>query len=805
MMLLLSLLAIWALVAVLVYRQVALAAASAIVLIAWLVLGAVTPILYSPWLLTPLALVLVVLNIPGIRRSALTKPVFNALKKSMPPISATERDALEAGTTWWEKQLFSGKPDWNEFAQISLPQLTAEEQSFLDNEVSELCSLLDEWKIQNDLKDLPPEAWQYLKDKKFFGLIIPKEYGGLDFGPHAQSRIMSKIASRSGTAAVTAMVPNSLGPGELLVKYGTEEQRQRWLPGLANGTEIPCFGLTGPEAGSDAGSIPDTGIVCKGMHEGQQVIGLKLTFSKRWITLAPVATVVGLAFKLYDPEGLLGDPSKKEYGITCALIPAKHPGVEIGQRHNPGQPFMNGPIFGSDVFIPLDWIIGGAAMAGKGWRMLIECLGAGRGVSLPSLSTASGEMNYRMVGAYARIRRQFNTEVGKFEGVQEATADIAASGYALEAMRQFVTKGLETGAPSVMTAMAKYHATEMMRKSVEHSMDVVGGRAIQKGPRNFLVASYHAVPVAITVEGANILTRSLMIFGQGAMRCHPFLFEEMQAMELADTDEALKKFDKLFTSHLGHIANNLLRAKLLGFLGGRFSSVPANADDFSKRWYQRINLLSASLASMSDIALGILGGNLKRRELLSARLGDVHSQLFIACSILKFHSAHPRTRAEDAHAEYALTRSLYIAQEALRDFADNFPQKWIAKTIRFITMPFGKVVKKPSDNLIRELGDLIMEENPVRQMLAQYLYISHDPEDAAGRVESTYQLLLALGPVWHAFLKAKNTGKISGATTEELAKDAAAKNIIQPHDVARVVEYDARRFDCLLTDAFDKL
>ena len=805
MMLLLSLLAIWVLVALLTYRQVALAAASSIVIIAWLVLGAVTPAMLSPWLVVPLALVLVVLNVGSVRRAILTKPVFAMLKKSMPPISATERDALEAGTTWWEKELFSGRPDWNEFAQISLPQLTAEEQKFIDNEVSELCSLLDEWKIQNDLKDLPPEAWQYLKDKNFFGLIIPKEYGGRDFSPYAQSRIMSKIASRSGTAAVTAMVPNSLGPGELLVKYGTEEQRQRWLPGLANGTEIPCFGLTGPEAGSDAGSIPDTGIVCKGMHDGQEVIGLKLTFSKRWITLAPVATVVGLAFKVYDPEGLLGDPTKKEYGITCALIPANHPGVEIGKRHNPGSPFMNGPIFGTDVFIPADWIIGGAAMAGKGWRMLIECLGAGRGVSLPALSTASGEMNYRMVGAYARIRRQFNMEVGKFEGVQEASADIAASGYALEAMRQFVTKGLETGAPSVMTAMAKYHATEMMRKSVEHSMDIVGGRAIQKGPRNFLVASYHSVPVAITVEGANILTRSLMIFGQGAMRCHPFLFEEMLAMQLEDGSEGLKKFDKLFISHLGHIANNMLRTKLLGAVCGRFSSVPANADDFSKRWYQRINLLSAALASMSDIALGVLGGNLKRRELLSARLGDVHSQLFIASSILKFHSAHARTRAEDAHAEYALTRSLFIAQEALRDFSDNFPLKWLAKIIRFIAMPYGKIVNKPNDNLIRELGDLIMEENPVRQMLGQYLYISHDPQDAMGRVESTYQLLLSLGPVWHAFLKAKNSGKISGATTEALAKDAAEKNIIQPHDVARVVEYDARRFDCLLTDAFDKL
>ncbi len=806
MMLLLSLLAIGVLVAVLTYHQVALVASSCVVIIAWLGLGLlVTPYLLSPWLVVPFVAILVVLNVGSVRRAVLTKPVFAMLKRSMPPISATERDALEAGTTWWEKELFSGNPDWNEFAQISLPQLTAAEQSFIDNEVNELCLLLDEWDIQQNRKDLSPEAWQYLKDKNFFGLIIPKEYGGRDFSPYAQSRIMSKIASRSGTAAVTAMVPNSLGPGELLVKYGTEEQRQRWLPGLANGTEIPCFGLTGPEAGSDAGSIPDTGIVCRGMHEGQEVIGLKLTFSKRWITLAPVATVVGLAFKVYDPEGLLGDPGKKEYGITCALIPAKHPGVEIGKRHNPGSPFMNGPIYGTDVFIPVDWIIGGAAMAGKGWRMLIECLGAGRGVSLPALSTASGEMNYRMVGAYARIRRQFNTEIGKFEGVQEATAEIAASGYALEAMRQFVTKGLETGAPSVMTAMAKYHATELMRKSVEHSMDVVGGRAIQKGPRNFLVASYHSVPVAITVEGANILTRSLMIFGQGAMRCHPFLFEEMLAMQLEDGNEGLKKFDALFIRHLGHIFSNLLRTKLFGATRGRISSVPANADAFSKRWYQRINLFSAALASMSDIALGVLGGNLKRRELLSARLGDVHSQLFIACAILKFHSAHPRTAAEDAHADYALHRALFIAQEALRDFSLNFPQKWLASLVRFLAMPFGNVVNKPCDDSIRELGDLIMEDNPVRQMLGQYLYVSHDPEDAFGRVESTYQMLLALGPVWHAFLKAKNSGKISGATTEDLAKDAAEKNIIQPHDVARIVEYDARRFDCLITDAFDKL
>lgn len=802
-MLLVSLLAILALAAFFVYRQIALSAGSALVVLAWLVLSTIEPRLLSPWALIPLISFLLIINVGPLRRALLTKPVFGTLKKTMPSMSITEREALEAGTTWWEKELFSGKPNWNEFAQITLPQLTAEEQSFLDNEVSEFCSLLDEWDIQHNRKDLSPEAWQYLKDKGFFGLIIPKEFGGHDFSPYAQSRVMSKIASRSGTAAVTAMVPNSLGPGELLMKYGTEEQKQFWLPNLAKGIEIPCFGLTGPEAGSDAGSIPDTGIVCKGMHDGEEVLGLRLTFSKRWITLAPVATVVGLAFKLHDPEGLLGNPDKKEYGITCALVPANHPGMEIGKRHNPGSPFMNGPVFGTDVFIPIDWIIGGAAMAGKGWRMLIECLGAGRGVSLPALSTASGEVNYRMVGAYARIRRQFNTEIGKFEGVQEATAEIAGSAYMLEAMRQLVTKGLETGAPAVMTAMAKYHATETMRKSVEHSMDVLGGRAIQQGPRNFIVHSYQSVPVAITVEGANILTRSLMIFGQGAMRCHPYLFQELLAMEEPDQAHGIKTFDKLFMAHLGHVFSNYMRTLVLGLTRGYFSSVPANADNFSSRWYQRINLLSASFATMSDVALAVLGGNLKRRELLSARLGDVHSQLFIACAILKYHSAHPRTDAEDVHAEYAVTVALYKAQEALTEFAKNFPVGWVSKMINYTTLIWGQIVWKPSDELVRELGDLIMEDNPVRQQLAHYVFVSHDPEDAMGRVESTFQMLLALGPLWSTYLKVQN--KLAGSTMAEKLQDAVAKNIIQPQDVNRLLEYDARRFDCILTDAFDNL
>lgn len=750
-----------------------------------------------------LAIVLV-LNIRSLREKLLSKPAFYGLRKSMPSMSDTEREALEAGTTWWEKDLFSGHPDWAVFSDINLPQLSDAEQSFIDNEVEGLCELINEWDIK-ERKDLSPETWKYLRDKGFFGLIIPEEFGGRHFSPYAQSRIMSKIASRSCTAAVTAMVPNSLGPGELLAKYGTEEQKQRWLPGLANGTEMPCFGLTGPEVGSDAGAIPDLGIVCKGTHEGQEVIGLKLTFRKRWITLAPIATVIGLAFKLKDPEGLLGDSKKSDYGITCALLPADHPGVIIGNRHNPGAPFMNGPIRGEDVFIPVDWIIGGADMAGKGWRMLVECLGAGRGVSLPSLATAGCEMSYLTVGAYARVRRQFNMPVGKFEGVQEATAEIAANAYTLEAMRQLVTKGLESGAPSVLTAMAKYHATERMRDSINHAMDVVGGRAIQMGPRNFLASTYQTTPVAITVEGANILTRSLIIFGQGSLRCHPLLFSELETLQLDDEQAALKKFDGLLLQHLGHSCNNAARLLVHGLTFSYFSPTPESANEFSKCWYQGINHLSAALATCADVALGTLGGQVKRRELLSARLGDIHSELFIACSILKYWESQPRSEAGDDHASYALQRSLHNAQEALKAFCSNFPIRPLGILMRVLSLPLGSVYKAPNDDLIRELGDQILEPTAVREDLSQYVYLSKDPEDAVGRVETTYQMLLDVNDQWHAFSRAFGKGKLENTDIDLALKEAADKGIIAEEDIEPLKAYNLRRFDCMLTDDFKEL
>ncbi|MCB1690056.1 MAG: acyl-CoA dehydrogenase [Halioglobus sp.] len=799
---LLSTLLFVVLLAVVFYYRPSLSSGSVIVIAGTAAIAVITD---DAWiLLVIVVLAAAVLNVEALRRQVLTEPVYRLLRRSLPAMSSTEKEALEAGTTWWEKDLFSGSPDWGKFDRIALPQLSEAEQAFIDVEVEALCHLIDDWEVQRR-QDLSPETWQYLREHGFFGLIIPEEFGGRAFSPYAQSRVMSKIASRSITAAVTAMVPNSLGPGELLVKYGTEEQKKRWLPGLADGTELPCFGLTGPEAGSDAGAIPDTGIVCMGEFEGEEVLGLNLTFSKRWITLAPVATVVGLAFQLRDPDGLLGDPETVDYGITCALLPATHPGIEIGKRHNPGVPFMNGPIKGENVFIPVDWIIGGAEMAGKGWRMLIECLAAGRGVSLPALATASGEMCYLTVGAFARVRRQFNIEIGNFEGVQEATADIAAGAYTLEAMRQLVTCGLDEGAPSVLTAMAKYHATERMRVLVNHGMDVVSGRAIQLGPRNFMASAYHALPVAITVEGANILTRSLMIFGQGALRCHPYLFDEMQSLQHEREQAGVNEFEPLFLQHLGHVGSNFSRLLLYGFTAARFSPVPAEAGEFSKRWYQRINQLSAALAFCADVALGTLGGDLKRRELLSARLGDVHSELFIACSILKYHDSQASGAAATLHADYAVRQSLASAQHALAAFCRNFPVRWLGRVLQLACLPPGSSVHAPGDDQVRDLGDLIMEPNPVRTALADMVYLSSDPEDAVGRLETTYQLLLEVESAWQVFARARSKGELSAQDLEGALKEATDKGLITADEAAALAEYDARRYDCLLTDHFDQL
>ena len=765
----------------------------------------------SPWSLMlgiPLALLCLVLLIAPLRQSLITKPVYKALGGAMPSMSDTEREALDAGTSWWEKELFMGAPDWDTFAKYPYPELSEEEQSFIDNEVEVLCAMLDEWQIHHEDKELSPEAWRFIKANGFLGLIIPKEYGGLEFSSYAQSRVMSKIASRSPTAAVTCMVPNSLGPGELLMHYGTDEQKQRWLPGLAKGEEVPCFGLTGPEAGSDAGAIPDTGVVCYGMHEGEQVLGLRMNFSKRWITLAPIATVVGLAFKMHDPEGLLGDPEKTDYGITCALVPASHEGVVTGPRHNPiGSPFMNGTVDGKDVFIPLDYIIGGVENAGRGWRMLMECLGVGRGISLPALSTSASEVTYLTVGAFAKVREQFKISVGKFEGVQDATSRMASNTYMLEAFRHLVTCGLnQGGTPSVMTAMAKYYATETMRMVVNDGMDVVGGRAVQMGPRNFLAIPYQAIPVSITVEGANILTRSLMIFGQGAMRCHPYLFDELQLLQSDDKEGALKQFDNLFFKHLGYTFNRGAKAFVAGYVGGS-NHAPSFADGFTRPYYKDINRLSAGFALTADMSLGLLAGDLKRKEMLSGRLADIHSHLFICTAILQFYEYGSKSKAERLHAEVALKNSLYTIQEAFLSLFANFPNRMAASLVSFVTFPSGRIFAPVSDELKRQLGDTFMDDfeaNPFRDYLKTMVYYNTEPDDVTGRMEHAYQTLLDVEPLWQKFKKAEHKDSFEGLTFEDHVVYASQNGDITEEEAEVLIQYNAIRFDSLLTDVFDK-
>ncbi len=766
-----------------------------------------TALILTPWALIlgiPLIVLSIIILFAPLRIKLITQPAYKTLANSMPSISTTEQEALEAGTSWWEKELFMGAPDWSQFEKYPYPTLSAEEQSFIDNEVELLCSMLDEWEIHHHLKDLPPEVWQFIKDKGFLGLIIPKSFGGKEFSSFAQSRIMSKIASRSLTTAVSCMVPNSLGPGELLMHYGTDAQKQQYLPGLAKGEEIPCFGLTSPEAGSDAGAIPDSGVVCYGEYEGAQVLGLRMNFSKRWITLAPIATVVGLAFKLYDPEGLLGDKNKTEYGITCALIPASHAGVKIGARHYPGSPFMNGTVEGEDVFIPIEWIIGGQENAGKGWRMLMECLGVGRGISLPALATAAGEMSYLTVGAFAKIRQQFNISVGKFEGVQEATSEIASDAYMLEAFRYLVTCGLnQGGTPAVMTAMAKYYATETMRKVVNHGMDIAGGRAIQLGPRNFLALTYQAIPIAITVEGANILTRSLMIFGQGSMRCHPYLFEELQLLQSEDKNNSVKKFDDLLFKHLGYTFNRGARSFAYGWTGGS-SDAPQSVDQFTASYYKTINRFSANFALVSDMSLGLLAGDLKRKEMLSGRLADIHAHLFISTAILKFYEAGQKTEAEQLHAKLALQKAFLNIQEAFWGLFENFPAKLPAAFVKWICFPLGRVISKPDDELKQQVAELMMQEHPFREQLKHHVFYSTKADDVTGRLEHTFQILRTLEPLWDKFKKAESKGKFTGLTFEENIAQAIKEGFISESEAQQLLQYNAIRFDSMLTDVFDE-
>lgn len=709
---------------------------------------------------------------PGLRRQWLTLPVFRFFQRVLPPMSATEQEALQAGGVWWEAELFKGDPDWSTLLGYPRPQLSAEEQRFLDQETETLCAMLDDWRIVHEDRDLPPEVWKYIKDKGFLGMIIPKTFGGLGFSALAHSTVVTKLATRSASAAVTVMVPNSLGPAELLLKYGTDAQRQRWLPGLARGEEVPCFALTSPEAGSDAGSLIDRGIVCRGTHEGQECLGIRLTWNKRYITLAPVATVLGLAFKLYDPEQLLG--TNEELGITVALIPTNHPGVEIGNRHNPMRmAFMNGPTHGTDVFIPLDWIIGGVDYAGRGWQMLVECLSEGRAISLPALSTAIGKLCYLTTGAYASLRTQFNSPIALFEGVEEALARIAGRTYLLESARLLTAGAVDLHArPSVVSAIAKYHMTELSRDVIRDAMDIHGGRGLIMGPANYLAHGYMSTPIAITVEGANILTRNLIIFGQGAIRCHPFIFREMQAAKDPDDLQGLKTFDGLIFRHIGYGISNVVRTLSLSLTGARFVRKPFNDD--ASGYFQQLTRLSSSLALVADIAMLLLGGALKRKERLSARLGDVLSQLYLGSAVLKYYADQGRHADDLPYVHWNLQQALYLGQQALVHCLENLPNRPVAWILRWVVFPFGLPYQPPTDALDHAVVQTMLKPGPLRDRITAHTFVGSTETDPVWRVESAFRQVHASRELRQALRRAVREGQLPETTDAMALADAAA-------------------------------
>ncbi|WP_454631239.1 acyl-CoA dehydrogenase [Bradyrhizobium cenepequi] len=708
----------------------------------------------------------------SFRRDFITKPIFAFARGVMPTMSDTEREALEAGDVWWDADLFSGNPDWSKLLAYPRAELTEEEKAFLDGPVNELCKMLDEWKIFWEWRDLPREVWDFIKREKFFGMIIPKEFGGLGFSPYAHSEVVRKLSSRSLTAAVTVMVPNSLGPGELLMRFGTKEQQQKWLPRLASGHDVPCFGLTSPEAGSDAASMVDTGVVCKGDFEGREVVGLRLNWHKRYITLGPVATLLGLAFKAYDPDHLIGD--REDLGITVALIPTHLPGVEIGHRHLPAmQVFQNGPNWGRDVFIPLDYIIGGKERLGQGWKMLMTALAAGRGISLPSLSAAGAAYAARTTGAYARIREQFGVSISKFEGVEEPLARIVGTAYLLDAARRLTCAALNAGHhPAVISGIMKLHATERMRIAIDDAMDIHGGKAVIDGPQNYLGNLHRAVPVGITVEGANILTRNLIVFGQGAIRAHPYLLEEMTALGEADRAKGLDAFDKTLWKHIGHTFKTMFRAMGRSWTFGLFASAPAAGD--ATKFYRRLSRYSSAFAICADMALLTLGGALKRKEMLSARFGDILSELYLLSAALKRWQDEGRQKEDFAALEWCMASGFKTIENRFAEILANLPNRFVAVILKLLIQPFGARVLGPSDRVVHQCAALVLEPSAARDRITSDLAFVED-DGGVARLEKAFRLVSA---------------------TEDIAKQMRAARLRDPNEAVKkgvITQSDADR------------
>jgi acyl-CoA dehydrogenase len=725
------------------------------------------------------------MTLASFRRDWVTKPIFAWARRVLPSLSETEREAIEAGDIWWDADLFSGNPDWTKLIAFPPAALSAEEQAFLAGPVEELCRMLDDWQINWELRDLPPQIWDFLKSRKFFAMIIPKSYGGLGFSAYAHSEIIRKLSTRSVCAAVTAMVPNSLGPGELLLHFGTKEQQDYWLPRLAAGKEIPCFGLTSPEAGSDAASMLDSGVVCRGLWQGRETLGIRLNWHKRYITLAPVATVLGLAFKLFDPDHLIG--AREELGITLALVPTSLPGVEIGRRHLPAlQMFQNGPTWGRDVFIPIDHIIGGIAQAGKGWKMLMSALAAGRGISLPSLSAAGTAFAAHVCGAYARIREQFHVPIGRFEAVAERLGRIAGTAYLLDAARRMTCAAIDHGhKPAVVTAIMKQQATERLRIAATDAMDIHGGKAVQEGPLNYLGSFYRAVPIGITVEGANIVTRGLMQFGQGAIRSHPFLLREIGALEEHDQARALDEFDRAFWGHVGHSLRNALRATVRAWTGGAFAPAPAGS---TCRFYRQLGRYASAFALAADAALLTLSAGLKRREMISARFGDILSELYLLSAVLKRWEDEGRQQADLPLVEWCMQSGCATIDVRLDEILANLPARPVAWVLRLMLLPFG-VRRGPSDRLTIACAELLLAPTATRERLTVDIF--HGTGDnGLARLERAFELTTS-AEYLHARMHRANIREIELARQRDIINDAEAAQLrIAAQAVAAAVAVD---------------
>ena len=742
------------------------------------------------------AVIASLLAIPPLRRNFITRGLIVIIKKLglLPKISETEKIALTSGTIWVDGELFSGRPNFDWIFSQKYPRLTPEEQSFMDNEVEELCRICVDYEVQK-LRDLPENVWNFLRAKKFFGIIIPKEFGGLGFSAYAHSSIIQKLSSRSVPLAITAMVPNSLGPAELLMHYGTKAQRDHYLPRLADGRDLPCFALTETAAGSDATSIISNGVLFKDL-DGK--LKIRMNWSKRYITLGAYATVIGVAFQLSDPEKLLSD--KINVGITCALVPHTTPGVRQGRRHDPlGTPFVNSPINGENVIVEIDAVIGGENGLGKGWKMLMECLAAGRGISLPSTSAGGSKLVSRAVSAYSAIRQQFGTSIGKFEGIEEVLARIASRTYALDAMRSFTAGAIDSGAkPAVLTAIAKYQATEMFRQNVNDGMDIMGGRAIIRGPRNVLANAYFSTPISITVEGANIMTRSLIHFGQGAIMCHPYAYKEIEALEKNN----LKAFDCAFFCHINHLISNLVRSIVLSATRGRFRK-PFKCGVIAK-YERKIAWISATFALLADVAIARFGGNLKRKEKINGRFGDALSAMYLGVCILKKFDENGRKKEEIPLVEHAMKEQLGKAQIAIEGLYQNLFGS-IGKIFIFpfaIWARFNSFSCPASDSLQHKVVKNFIKNGSFRESLTEGIFVSKDKNDNLGRIENALMLHEKSQSAFDKIKTAIKAQTLPRKHAQDLIEMAFEKSVITSEEKNLMQEAAAAVLDAMQVDEY---